>query len=214
MCGCASATRCSSLVHCAVTVASDDPSWETLLLARKRTGISLAKLIDAIDAGSMDVGKKQGVAGFHGIVVRLEQLAPLIAAQPKLDPTEGGKLQSAAAFGRSIGLRDNGSFAALIEQGHVPAKARRHPVTKRMQYWMDEADIAAFTVRFATPTMLTAETGLHKNTVYSLLNAARVEPFSSNGQGFGAVFLRSDLAKIPQLTSAARVSGLKSGKNG
>ncbi|NEX48674.1 TniQ family protein [Pseudotabrizicola algicola] len=155
----------AKLLARAARVAADDPSWETLLLARKRTGIGLAKMVHAIDAGSLDVGARQGVAGFHGIVVRLEQLAPLIAAKEAPDPTEGGKLQSAAAFGRSIGLRDNRSFAALMDAGHVPAKARLHPGTKRMQYWMDEADIAAFTARFATPSMLIAETGLHRNTI-------------------------------------------------
>lgn len=195
----------------AVTVAAYDADWETALLARKRTRISLAKMIDAIDAGSLDVGARQGVVGFNGIVVRLEQLAPLIAAKPAPDPTEGGKLQSAAAFGRSICLRDNSTFAALIEAGHVTAKARLHPGTKRMQYWMDEADIAA---RFATPTMLIAETGLHRNTIYSILDAARVEAFPPNRRDFGPVFLRSELAKIPQFTSTPLILGPKSGKNG
>jgi hypothetical protein len=145
-------------------------------------------------------------------VVRLDQLAPLIAAKAAPDPTDGGRLQSAAAFGRSIGLRDNGSFAALIEAGYVSAKARVHPGTKRMQYWMDEADIAAFTARFATPTMLIAETGLHRNTLYKLLDAARVEPFAPNGKDFGAVFLRSDLNKVPRFAPAPRLEGPKAGK--
>lgn len=171
-------------------------------------------MIDAIDAGSLDVGARQGVAGFHGIVVRLEQLAPLIAAKATPDPTEGGKLQSAAAFGRSIGLRDNGSFAALIEAGYVSAKERLHPGTKRMQYWMDEADIVAFNARFATPTMLTSETGLHRNTIHTLFAAARVDPFTPNGKDFGPIFLRSDLIEIPQFSVAPRISGPKPGKIG
>lgn len=198
----------------AIAVAAENPAWETLLLARKRTGLSLSKMIGAIEAGSLDDGAREGVVGFHGVVVRLEQLTPLIAASERLDPTEGGRLQSAAVFGRSIGLRDNSRFAALIEAGHVPAKARLHPGTKRMQYWMDEADIAAFNAHFATPTMLIGETGLHRNTLYKLLDTARVEPFAPNGRDFGAVFLRSDLAKIPQFSSAARITGPKPGKNG
>jgi hypothetical protein len=197
-----------------VTVAADDPSWETLLLARRRTRISLAKMIDAIDAGALDVGARQGVVGFHGIVVRTDQLAPLLAIEERPDPTEGGKLQSAAAFGRSVGLRDNGSFVALIEAGYVSAKERLHPGTKRMQYWMDEADIAAFTARFATPTMLTNETGLHRNTIYTLFAAARVDPFTPNGKDFGPIFLRSDLTEIPQFSVAPRISGPKPGKIG
>lgn len=61
--------------------------------------------------------------------------------------------------------------------------------------------------------MLIAETGLHRNTLYKLLDAARVESFAPNGKDFGAVFLRSDLAKIPQFSSASRISGPKSRKN-
>lgn len=198
----------------AVTVASDDPSWETLLLARRRTRISLAKMVAAIEDGSLDVGAKEGVAGFHGIVVRTEQLAPLLTIKERPDPTEGGKLQSAAAFGRSIGLRDNGAFVAMIEAGHVAAQARLHPGTNRMQYWMDAADIAAFSARFVTPTMLMAETGLHRNTLYRLLDAARVAPFAPGGQGFGAVFLRSDLNKVPRFAPAPRLEGPKVGKTG
>lgn len=185
-----------------VTVEPDDPDWETLLLARKRAGVSLTKIIAAIEAGDVSIGATQGVEGFHGIVVRVEQLSQLTAPEERPDPTEGGRLQSAAAFGRFIGLRDNGNFLALIEAGHVPAKARLNPSTKRMQYWMDQADIAAFSARFATPAMLTTETGLHINTIYSLLDAARVEPLSRDGRDFGAIFRRSELAKIPQFTSA------------
>ncbi|NEX48675.1 hypothetical protein G3572_20990 [Rhodobacter sp. ETT8] len=47
-----------------------------------------------------------------------------------------------------------------------------------------------------------------------MLDAARVEPFAPNGKDFGAVFLRSDLAKVPQFSSAALISGPKPGKNG
>lgn len=197
----------------AVTVAAADPSWRTLLLARQRARIALAKIIDAIDDGSLDVGARQGILGFHGIVVRPEQLSRLVVVDDRPDPTEGGKLQSAAAFGRSIGLRDNGSFTALIEAGYVSAKARLHPGTKRMQYWMDEFDIAAFTARFATRSMLIAETGLHRNTIYKLLDTARVEPFAPGGKDFGAVFLRSDLNKVTRFASAPRLEGPKAGKS-
>jgi len=195
----------AKLLTRAITVEADDPSWETLLLARRRTGVSLANMVAAIEIGSLDLGVRKGVKGFHGIVVRLQQLAQLDEANACHDPTDGNRLQSAASFGRSIGLRDNSTFLAMIKAGHVAAKLRLHPCTKRMQYWMNEADIEAFAANFATPTMLIAETGLHRNTIYSLLDTARVEPFSPNGQNFGSVFLRSDLAKIPQFTATLRL---------
>lgn len=158
----------------AVPVPPDDDDWETLLLARKRTGVSLADMITAIERGDLVVGAREGVKGFHGIVVQHRHLSQGTFGHSRSKPTDDGTLQSAAAFGRSIGLRDNSSFVELIEAGHVAAYAQLNPATNRMQYWMDEADIAAFTARFATPTMLIAETGMHRNTLYKLLDTARV----------------------------------------
>ena len=45
-------------------MAEDDPAWETLLLSRKRTQVSLAVLITAIRDGRLIVGQTVGVAGF------------------------------------------------------------------------------------------------------------------------------------------------------
>ena len=86
-----------------VKVAIDDAEWETLLWARRRTGISLARLMEAVEAGELVVGALDGAEGFHGIVVRLDQLGTLVGPQERPDLTEGVRLQSAAALGRSIG---------------------------------------------------------------------------------------------------------------
>ena len=54
----------------AVPVAEDDAGWETPLLARQRTEVGLADLIETIRQGRLRVGRREGVPGFHGIVVR------------------------------------------------------------------------------------------------------------------------------------------------
>ncbi|KUF08670.1 hypothetical protein [Pseudoponticoccus marisrubri] len=99
---------------------------------------------------------------------------------------------SAAKFGRSVGLRDHGGFIALIEAGHVSAIRQKNPKTGRQQYWLSEEEIASFHGRFVTLTTLSNETGHHRNTLKSLLEASRVARFSQDDRDFGANFLREE----------------------
>lgn len=52
-----------------ITVNVDDPHWERLLAARKRTGLDLGTLIDAIDGGRLPTGRAVGEVGFHDVLV-------------------------------------------------------------------------------------------------------------------------------------------------
>lgn len=45
-------------------------------------------------------------------------------------------------------------------------------------------------------TTMRAETGQHRNTVKGLLVSGRIAPFSSDGQNFGSVYLRGDVAGL------------------
>lgn len=72
---------------------------------------------------------------------------------------------------------------------------------------------AAFKAAVMTVT-LHKETGLHRNTIYSLLEAARVVPFSTDGQDFGSIFLRAEVARVPQLVPLAQGAGSNEPKNG
>jgi hypothetical protein len=105
-------------------VAEDDCAWETLLHACRRTQVRLTDLVAAIRDGRSVVGRRAGVAGFHGLVLRMTDVAALPAsrhrARAPLDVDLAG-MTSAASFGRSVGLRHKGTFIALIEGGHVPA---------------------------------------------------------------------------------------------
>ncbi|MCC7320819.1 MAG: hypothetical protein IT542_07565 [Rubellimicrobium sp.] len=95
-----------------------------------------------------------------------------------------------------MGLRDGGVFHAMIIAGHVPAAKIINPRTGRPQYQMSPADMAAFHRRFVTLTTLSAETGQHRNTLKGILSSRRITPFSPDGQDFGAVYLRADVAAV------------------
>jgi hypothetical protein len=120
----------------ALPVAEDDRAWETLLHACRRMQVRLTDLVAAIRDGRSVVGRRAGVRGFHGLVLGMTDFDALPASRIKatapLDVDLAG-MTSAASFGRSVGLRDKGSFFALIEAGHVPAVRVVNPATGRLQ---------------------------------------------------------------------------------
>lgn len=189
----------AALVTGACDVTEDDAEWETLLLACRRSGTPLHELVQAIRVRRLTVGQQVGVPGFHGIVVPKSEF-DVIAAPFRLTRNIGieevSGSMAAAKFGRSVGLRDGGLFQSMIEAGHVPASHIINPRTGRLQYRMTPEDMAAFHRRFVTLTTLSAETGQHRNTLKGLLAAHRISPFAPDGQDFGAVYLRADVAAI------------------
>jgi hypothetical protein len=189
----------AALSEKAILVKEDDNGWEALLLARKRGGVAMVQLIDGIRDNRLAVGQRVGIAGFHGIVVRKSEVdnmaAPSLALRDAILQEVPGTI-SAAAFARSIGVRNDGTFLALIEAGHVPAKQIVNPRTGRPQYQMTPEDMAAFHRRFVTFTTLCAETGRHRNTLRGLLAARRIGPFSPEGRDFGAVYPLGDMLGV------------------
>ncbi|WP_417245873.1 TniQ family protein [Celeribacter sp.] len=191
----------SELSDGAIAVDDDDTHWETLLRACRRRKIGLSDLIERVRDKCMTVGQRNGEVGFHGIVVPKSEVEAITPKPGTIHGTDSEELRgmAAAAFGRSVGLRDGGVFQALIEAGHVSARRIINPRTKRKQYWMEPEDMASFHLHFVTLTTLSAEKGLHRNTLKGLLASGRVSPFSPDGQDFGAVYLRDDVIKVAGL---------------
>lgn len=180
----------------AIAVPEDGTGWETLLLACRRKGVDLAELVRRIRDKRLTVGQRTGVKGFHGIILlksEVDLIAVLRPAKKEMRLVESQETMAAAQFGRSVGLRDNGAFLALIEAGHVPARLAVNSRTGRSQYRMTPENMAAFHQRFFTLTTLAAERAQHRNTLKATLAAKRISPFSPNGQDFGSIYLRQDL---------------------
>ena len=171
-----------------VAVRARAPGWERLLLARKRTGLSLSALVAAIREGRLVPGRSPERDGFGGIVVRKDDVDRLAGAQ-----AGDGMMVPAGAFGLSVGIKDKGRFLALIAAGHTPATRLRHPRTGVERFYMSSADIAAFHRRFATIRVLVRERGDHWNTLRTRLKAAGVRYFSPEGADFGPLYLRRDV---------------------
>jgi len=126
----------------AIAVDDDGTHWETLLHAGRRRKIGLNDLIERVRDKRMTVGQRNGESGFHGIVVPKSEVEAITPKPGTIHGTASEELRgmAAAAFRRSIGLRDGGVFQALIEAGHVSARRIINPRTKRKQYWMEPED--------------------------------------------------------------------------
>ncbi len=161
--------------------------WDTLHLASKHAGIPISEIIAAIRDDRLQLRKRPEVAGFHGLLVEIGALQTIQAPQ-----------MAAAAFARGIGLRDYAAFTALIEAGHVHATRIKSTKTARLQWMMSDAEITAFRQRFVTPTMITEETCLHRNTIFAVFSAAGVTPFRPQGLDAGPIYLRHDA--MPAIT--------------
>ncbi|WP_223814343.1 TniQ family protein [Roseicitreum antarcticum] len=181
----------------AIALDADAPGWETIQHVHKRLGVSVGEVIAAIRDGGLSVGKRAEVFGYHAFVVQSAKVDQLTVSRSRKESMVAmeGEL-NAAAFARSVGIRKKGAFLALIEGGHTPATKVLHPVTKRPQWRMNDADIAAFHEKFTTPTVIGEETGHHRNTILAALSVGGIRPFRPNDVDAGPVYLRDEVAGI------------------
>lgn len=181
-------------------VAPEEQGWETIQLVHKRLDLPVGEIIAAIRTGALRLGQRPDVFGYHGLVVEITEVAAFKAkVAPKRKPSTNQGEVSAAAFARSVGIRGKGQFLALIEGGHTPAMLVLNPTTRRREWRMSRGDIAAFEACYTTPSMLSAETGAHLNTIRAVLQRERVQPFRPNGLDVGPVYLRNAVEAVVAL---------------
>lgn len=182
----------------AVQESAEEGTWEALQIATSRSRIAIGVILDAVRSGAVAIARSDRSEGYNAFVVRAADINALADRLPKLD-TEARTLTdsiSAAAFGRSIGLRNAGQFLALAQTGHVQTQEILHPHTRQMQYRMSHDDITAFHNKFLTLATIETEFGLHRNTILAKLRAHGAKPFSADGQAFGMIWLRETIGVI------------------
>ena len=87
--------------------------------ARKRTQVSLVDLIAAIRDARLIVGQRVGVAGFHGLVLRMTD----VDALPVAPQSQGARQRRRSGdderrpVRRSVGLRDEGASSPWSKRG-------------------------------------------------------------------------------------------------
>ncbi|WOI33324.1 hypothetical protein R1T40_20815 [Tritonibacter scottomollicae] len=186
-------------------VALEEPGWETIQRVHKRLDFPVGEIIAAIRTGSLRLGQRPDVFGYHGLVVEITEVAALKAkVAPKRKPSTNQGEMTAAAFARSAGIRGKGQFLALIAGGHTPAMLVLNPTTRRRDWRMSRDDIAAFEASYTTPSMLSAETGAHLNTIRAVLQSEGGQPFRPNGLDLGPVYLRTEVEPVVALLKTQR----------
>ncbi|MDO6723398.1 TniQ family protein [Celeribacter halophilus] len=170
-------------------VSPSEKGWIGLQAARNHFRLALSEILNAIENKKLTMGQMDGGDGYHSLVVMKTELTALRDAHVQSATRD---LVPAAAFGREIGLRGKDTFLSFISDRHSPSQQARHPVTGQLFYYLSLEDIAAFRSRFVTPSMMTIETGAHRNTVIAALTSHRVQRFMPGGKEYGPIYLRKD----------------------
>ncbi|MBM1816129.1 hypothetical protein JQW44_15330 [Sulfitobacter pseudonitzschiae] len=182
-------------------VSLSEKGWITLQAARNHSKRSLSEILKAVEIKKLTMGQLEGDGGYHSLVVMKAELAALNRCDEQVE-SKARDLVPAAAFGREIGLRGKDSFLSFVSDGHSPSQKAPHPVTGQVFYYLSLEDIAAFRSSFVTPSMMTTETGAHRNTVVAALTSHRIERFTPGGKDYGPIYLRE--AAQPALTALRR----------
>ncbi|WP_299565711.1 TniQ family protein [uncultured Sulfitobacter sp.] len=182
----------------AIPMPENQLSWETLQQARRRKGLDVGTIIRLVRSGALKIAASDVSAGYSGFSVLKAGINAIVAGRASVTPQfpELSDTISAAAFGRSIGPRDGRRFLALVEAGYVPATELINPKTQKKQLRMNDQDIAAFHRQFLTLTTAEVEFGISRNRASAIVKAHDAKPFSPEGQDFGSIWLRVDVAPL------------------
>jgi hypothetical protein len=177
------------LINASVTIPQNAAGWIPLHNAGGKVQGGLRELIDQIVSGTLPHGYLPNQRGYRSLMVPKSKVIEFSTDSPK---TVTFDCLTAVAFARSIGLRQKGGFVAFVQDGHSPATQVEHPNTNQLTYIMTDEDIEAFRASFTTITMLSAESGLHRNTIRHALKIAGILPFMQSGRDYGGIYLRED----------------------
>lgn len=188
-----------TLGRLAPTVVSDESKWEPIQQAKKRTRLSVGSIIQAIRDGRLSAARFEGLTGYRSICVlktEIDQLAAqCIEVQAKRSELPPDVVCSAAAFGRSVGMRENQAFQRLAQGGHTPASVKVVSENGTERFYVTETDIEAFHQKFLTQNTMASEYAGFWRTLVEKLISRGVEPFTSDGESFGNLFLRVDVER-------------------
>lgn len=177
---------------------SDLGDWEPIQMASHRTDLRVGNIITAVRQGDLRLGRDLTLFGYRSFLVEKAGI-DLMRAEWNLRTQHAAPRptgMNAAAFGRSVGLRNKGHFLALINAGHTPATVVPHVLTGAAVPFVTDVDIAAFHRQFLTPTTASREFGLHWRTCLTLLNQAGIGVFAPNGEEYGFLFERVEAEPV------------------
>lgn len=167
----------------AVAIAQDNNDWLQIHDAARRSGQSIASLVERVRSGNCSVACREGFEGYAGLCVPKAVVYGLKAPMPP----------SLGAFAKSVGIQHRSAFERLVVDGHTPATKLKNPVTGATRWYVTETDAAEFLEKFFTIATLASERDVHRNTVRAELRKTDIKPFKSKKKDYGNIYLRSSL---------------------
>lgn len=177
----------------AVPIEHSDKRWESIQGAQKRSDLSVGTIIAGIRACKLKLAQRRDLEGYAALCVLKEDIDRMKFLKQE---AAGGPLITAAAFGRSVGIRTQGWFESLAAAGHTPATRMPHPKYGGEWVYASTSDIEEFHKRFVTTKLMRDDSGLKKTSLLAKLNASEVKPFAPNGEDYGPLYLREDVEAV------------------
>ncbi|MCL4068224.1 hypothetical protein M3484_16765 [Pseudomonas sp. GX19020] len=174
---------------------ANESGWESISLSFKRTWAPLQDIIEAIRQKKLTLATSCTSQGYHALRLNKDEVNAWFAAHHDPQKDLPG-VMSAAAFGRSVGIRDKTGVQALMADGHTPGILCQNQRTKRMEWRVDAQQMAAFHQKFATVTTLRPGNTLSQYDVLKMLHRSGALPFTADGKNYGNLWLRADI-EIP-----------------
>ncbi len=187
-------TLVGELQKLAGLIEPSDKQWEGVQQAKKRSGLHIGTIIAALRGGKLQLGQRMDIKGYAGLYVQKSEID-----QMRLQKQEPAyrNLITAAAFGRSVGIRTQGWFEKLVDAGHTPATRMPHPKWGGGErVYASPRDIEDFHKRFLTSVTMEKEFGQSRRILLAKLKAAEVKPFAKKGDDNGALYLREDVEAV------------------
>ncbi|MDE4306342.1 TniQ family protein [Phaeobacter gallaeciensis] len=173
-------------------------NWGDLPKIAQSLQISPGTILSFLERGKVQrVGRHMTREGYRAILVTHDEIERLLNR-----PDAPGI--SIELFARQCGLKPSAAMR-LVREAHIPSTEGRHPKSGVPQRFLAPADIAAFHDRFVTLRGLAVELGLSWQALRPKLADAGVEPFSPDGQDYGALFERGAANAVQLSTSAKEV---------
>lgn len=174
---------------------ANEAGWEPISLSFKRTWAPLQDIIEAILQRKLTLATSCTSEGYHALRLNKDEFNAWFATRHDPQKDLPG-VMSAAAFGRSVGIRDKTGVQALMADGHTPGIRCQNPRSKRMEWRVDAQQIAAFHEKFATVTTLRQGNTLSQYDVVKKLRRSGALPFTADGKSYGNLWLRADIGAL------------------
>ena len=119
-------------------------------------------IISAVRDGKLQLGRRTHIEGYTGLCVLKTEIDEMrLQNQTESDET----LITAAAFGRSVGVRTQRWFEGLAAAGHMPATRITDPKSGKERVYVPTGDIDCFHRRFLTAATMETEFGQYRRTL-------------------------------------------------